>query len=79
MFGKPLVAKEGSMEQFVKEEMLLAYRSAKDCVRRLELLLAEVGCPHRNTTNLTTMGAEANTFYCQDCEETIEVEEEGNE
>jgi transposase-like protein len=75
MSGNPQVAKEWIMKQYVKEEMLLAYRSAKDCVRRLELLLAEVGCPHRNTTNLTTLGAEVKTYYCRDCGETIEEEE----
>ena len=60
------------MEKQMKEELLLAYRSAKDCVRRLELLLAEVGCPHRNAVNLSTMGDGPNKYYCKDCGETIE-------
>jgi hypothetical protein len=60
-----------SMNKIEKNELLSAYRSAKDCVSRLELLLAKVGCPHRNVTNLTTMG-QASKYYCRDCGETIE-------
>jgi hypothetical protein len=59
------------VEKHVKDELLSAYRSAKDCVRRLELLLAEVGCPHRNAVNMSTMGDGPSEHYCRDCGETI--------
>ena len=59
------------MEKVARDELLMAYRSAKDCVHRLELLLAELGCPHRNAVNISTMGG-PKKYYCKECGETIE-------
>jgi transposase-like protein len=56
-----------------KDDLLQVYRDAKAVVRKLQLLIAEVGCLHRNKRNITTMGGadDVQKFYCPDCGDTF--------
>ena len=58
-----------------KDELYKVYQSLKDSMMILQLMLAEVGCVHSNSIEVTTMdGTNTRKFFCQDCGETIEEE-----
>ncbi|MHA2046600.1 MAG: hypothetical protein ACW99G_17570 [Candidatus Thorarchaeota archaeon] len=60
----------------VKKDYLYSiYSDIKDSLMRLELLLAEVGCLHLNSYEITTMdGSNLRKYLCPDCGESIEEE-----
>ncbi len=58
-----------------KAELAQIKDLATTIVTKLNVLLADVGCPHSNAISVTTMGP-GNTakYLCPDCGETIEEE-----
>ena len=58
-----------------KQDLQELYTEAVSIVQRLQqMILAEVGCLHRNKLNITTMGGsdEVQKYFCPDCGVTFE-------
>jgi len=69
------------MQQLIvdKTALMLAYRQLKDGIGKLELLLAEIGCPHFDAVDVTTMGNGVVKHWCPDCNEYIEEDADHGE
>jgi hypothetical protein len=64
-----------------RDELYRVYQALGDALETLQLVLAEVGCTHINSQNVTTMAdvsAGVRKHYCSDCDQLIE-EEIGND
>ena len=58
-----------------KEDLKIVYSQLKSATRRLEAIIADLGCLHNNTTDITTFGpGNIRKILCHDCGEVIEEE-----
>jgi len=61
--------------QVNREDLNIVYDQLKTALQRLEAIMADLGCLHNNTTDITTFGPEnVRKILCHDCREVIEEE-----
>lgn len=58
-----------------REDLKVVYIQLKGALQRLEAVMADLGCLHNNTEDITTFGpGNIRKILCHDCGEIIEEE-----